>query len=70
MPVWPPELASESHPSATPSLTETTERDQQAKALTVRICNTIGKRSRRMLKKFVSKAAADESTGGVASGLR
>jgi hypothetical protein len=30
----------------------------------------IEKPSSRMLKKAVSKAAADESTGGVASGLR
>jgi hypothetical protein len=33
-------------------------------------CGTTEEHSRRILKKAVSKAAADESTGGVASRLR
>ncbi len=39
-----------------------------ARSLTARICGRKGEDSRRLLKKTSSKAAADESTGGVASG--
>jgi hypothetical protein len=38
--------------------------------LYLRTCSTTEKHSRVMLKMAVSKAAADGSTGGVASGLR
>jgi hypothetical protein len=41
-----------------------------AKTSMIRTCITTGAYSRRMLKRLSSKAAAEESTGGVASGLR